>query len=66
MSEVIMVSIKDACTFLSVGRTTMYKLMNEGRVGFVKLGKRTLIPKAELHSLVEELLEEATAERQPA
>lgn len=36
-------SVEEAAQAMSVGRTLVYQLMGEGRLKFVKVGKRTLI-----------------------
>ena len=49
--ETIAVSINDAAKALSIGRTTVYKLINEGRLETMKIGRRQLIKSASLHNL---------------
>lgn len=34
----------EAATLLGIGRTNFYKLVKDGRIKTVKLGKRTLVP----------------------
>lgn len=46
-------SVKDACRISSLGRTRLYQLIGEGRLEARKLGRRTLIPAASLHKLLE-------------
>lgn len=41
-------SIREACWQLGISRTTLYRLMNEGTIRRVKLGKRVLIPSSEI------------------
>jgi excisionase family DNA binding protein len=48
------VDIPDACKFTGLGRTFLYGLMDAGRLKYVKLGKRRLIPRAELRRLLAE------------
>jgi len=38
-----LVSINDTCRILAIGKTTTYKLINEGKLLTVKIGRRTLI-----------------------
>lgn len=49
--EKIYVSVAEACTVLSVGRTYMYKMIAAGTVDSIKLGKRRLITVASLQGL---------------
>jgi excisionase family DNA binding protein len=46
-------SIAEAAIALSIGRSFLYSLISEGRVETRKLGKRTVIPAASLHRLLE-------------
>lgn len=50
-----LLSIKDACHFLSIGRTTLYALLKEEKIKARKLGKRTLIPHEEIISFINDL-----------
>lgn len=50
-----LLSIKDACRFLSIGRTTLYALLKEEKIKARKLGKRTLIPHEEIISFINDL-----------
>lgn len=47
-------SIKDAARALSLGRTTIYKLIKEGRLETVKLGRRTLVKTSSIMALIGE------------
>jgi excisionase family DNA binding protein len=52
-SEPLTLSIKDAARRLSLGRTTIYKLIGEGQLHRVKIGNRTLISMASLRALID-------------
>jgi len=41
-------SIRDAATALGIGRTTLYRLIQDGQLAVVKVGARTLIPAGSL------------------
>lgn len=45
-------SIKDVAALLGLGRTTVYKLIGEGRLTRVKIGARTLVPAADVRALL--------------
>jgi excisionase family DNA binding protein len=48
------VGVTEASKFTGLGRTFLYGLMDAGRLKYVKLGKRRLIPRAELRRLLAE------------
>jgi excisionase family DNA binding protein len=52
--EAIAVSVSEAAKALGVGRTSVYNLINEGRLEVFKLGRRTLIKTASIRRLVDE------------
>lgn len=41
--EIIAASINDSAKALSLGRTSIYALIREGRLETVKMGRRTLV-----------------------
>jgi excisionase family DNA binding protein len=45
-------TVKEACELTGLGTTTIYKLFNAGRLRKVKVGTRTLIPRASLEALL--------------
>lgn len=48
-------SIDDACLVAGIGRTKIYEAISEGRLRARKLGKRTLILRADLSSFLDNL-----------
>lgn len=46
-------SISEAANAISIGRSKIYQLISEGRIETRKIGKRTVIPAASLHRLLE-------------
>lgn len=52
--EQLTVSIDQGCKALGTCRTSMYGLINAGRVETIKLGRRRLIVAESLRKLVEE------------
>ncbi len=53
----LLYTIPEAAKMLGIGRTNVYQLMNDGRLRFVKIGKRRLVPRSVLEVFVEDLLE---------
>lgn len=51
--EPLTLSIKDAAQLLSIGRSTIYRLIGEGQLHTVKIGNRTLIKTASIRNLAE-------------
>ena len=52
--EPIALSINDTAKALSLGRTSIYALIREGRLETIKLGRRTLIKAESIRRLVEQ------------
>ena len=46
-----LLSIDEACEFLSVGRSTLYELMDAGKLPFTKIGRSRRIPRRALVEL---------------
>jgi len=46
-------SPQEACRVLSIGMSSLYLLIREGKIETRKLGRRTLIPAASLHRLLQ-------------
>ena len=49
--EPIVLSINDTAKALGLGRTSIYALINDGRLEVVKIGRRTLIRVASIRHL---------------
>lgn len=52
--EPIATSINGAAKALSLGRTSIYALIKEGRLETVKVGRRTLVKTASVRALIGE------------
>lgn len=52
--EPITISINDAAKALGLGRTSIYALINEGRLETVKFGRRRLIKTETIRRLIDE------------
>jgi excisionase family DNA binding protein len=49
----LLVSIKEAGRMLGISRTTVYELINEGRLTSHPIGRRNLIPMREIQAIVD-------------
>jgi excisionase family DNA binding protein len=56
-------SISQTMERLSVGRTKLYELVNEGRLELVKIGRKSLITEESINSLIAFLLESSRHDR---
>ncbi|MBX9644924.1 MAG: helix-turn-helix domain-containing protein [Novosphingobium sp.] len=45
-------SVEEACRVSSLGKTNIYALIKAGKLDVRKVGARTLIPAASLHTLI--------------
>jgi len=54
-NEVLAYSIRDACRVGGIGRTTLYGLINAGKIEARALGGRTIIPARSLRGFLESL-----------
>jgi len=45
-------NVGESARIVGVGRTTMHKMIREGRIRPVKIGARTIIPKSEIDRLL--------------
>ncbi|SMO61070.1 transcriptional regulator, AlpA family [Balnearium lithotrophicum] len=50
-----LLTVKEACEYLSISKATLYKLIKEGKIKPVKIGKSTRFDRQDLDRLVEEL-----------
>jgi excisionase family DNA binding protein len=53
-----MLTMREACKELRISRWSLYRLINEGRVESVKIGRRRLIPADALADFVRKIREE--------
>jgi excisionase family DNA binding protein len=54
MAEKLLYSIPEAAKALSLGRSSIYRLINDGALAVVRLGRRTLIRAASIRRLAGE------------
>lgn len=54
MDQLLALRINDAARALGVGRTHLYRLINEGKIDTICLGRRRLVKAASLRKLIEE------------
>jgi excisionase family DNA binding protein len=51
--EPIAMRVPEACRYLGIGRSTLYVLIGEGEIEFIKLGSSTLVLTKSLKDLIE-------------
>lgn len=51
--------IDEAARLLGVGRTTLYRLVGEGKITAVKIGGRTVVPATELEDYLQRQITKA-------
>ena len=51
--EPIALSVADTAKSLSLGRTSIYSLINEGKLATVKIGRRTLVKMDSIRRLID-------------
>lgn len=49
----LLVSVRDAARELGIGRDSAYALVREGRLRSISVGRRILVPRAELERFIE-------------
>lgn len=50
-----LLTINEFCRAINLGKTSVYKLINEGKVKAVKLGKKTLVPQSSVNDFISSL-----------
>lgn len=59
MALPLAIDVKGACEALGIGKNSLYQEIREGRIEIRKLGRRTLIPTAQLATWLASLPREA-------
>lgn len=54
MDQSLALRINDAARSLGVGRTHLYRLINDGKIETIQLGRRRLVKAASLKKLIDE------------
>ena len=50
--DALLLRIPDAAALLGIGRTTLYKLIDEGELAVVRIGRAVRVPIVEVHAFV--------------
>lgn len=50
-----LLTLSEFCKAVNLGRTSVYKLINAGKVKALKLGKKTLVPRSSLDEFIASL-----------
>jgi excisionase family DNA binding protein len=59
--EPVSYTVADATAALGIGKTTLYELIEAGKLRKIKIGKRTLIPASDVRALAEGQVDACTA-----
>lgn len=59
MQPPLMFQVSEACKRLGIGRTLLYELLRDGQLIGVRIGRRTVIPAAELDRFASDLYDKA-------
>lgn len=51
-TEPLVYTLEEAANALTLGRSTVWKLVRQGRLRVVRVGKRVLVPKKEIDRLL--------------
>ena len=54
-ADSLALSVKEACKYSSIGRTTLYKLLKNGLITARKCGRRTIVLRDELDAALKSL-----------
>ncbi|MGH7148749.1 MAG: helix-turn-helix domain-containing protein, partial [Nitrospiraceae bacterium] len=49
-----LLTVKEACVRLRISRATLYNLVRKGKIGFVKIGGKSLIREEDIDRLIAE------------
>lgn len=49
------VSVNEFCEAFEIGRTLFYRMVTEGQIRVIKIGRRTLVPIAEVDACIDRL-----------
>jgi excisionase family DNA binding protein len=56
-ADSLLVSVEEAAAILGIGRTNMVRLISQGAIKSVKIGRRRLVVRSELEGFIETLLQ---------
>ncbi len=55
IGDKLVYNVDEAAELLSIGRTMVFQLIAEGRLGSLKIGHRRLVPRQDLEAFIAEL-----------
>jgi excisionase family DNA binding protein len=58
-----LLTVKAACNYLSISRTTLYRMIEQKEIPVVNIGGRTLFDKKDLDQLIEKSKSSATKKK---
>ncbi len=63
MEDLALLTLDEAAELLSLGRSTLYKLMRAGEMRAIRVGRSIRIPRGEVKKLIARKLDEHEGER---
>lgn len=61
----LLLAVREAARMIGVGETTAWGLISSGELSVVRVGRRTLVPRASIQQYVERLMAHAAERQQP-
>lgn len=56
-NEIKLISVSKAAGLMNIGKARLYALINEGKIGFILMGKKRFIPYAEIVRYINESIQ---------
>lgn len=60
VSEALLLTVPEAARLLAIGRTSLYRLIQDGDLRVVKIGRATRVPLVDLQAFVDDARREST------
>jgi excisionase family DNA binding protein len=61
----LLLSLDESAALMGIGIVTLHKIIRNGEIGSVKIGKRRLIPRQEIDAFIRDRITRKTTKEQP-